>query len=56
MTPTQALMHLGPLHAGEAYLMTAAALAPFVVLAIIVAVVSRRDRRAEERERVSRDV
>lgn len=50
------LMHLGPLHPVEAYLMTALALGPFIVLAIVIAVVSRRDRRAEKQERASRDV
>lgn len=45
------LMHMGPLHAGEAYAITIFALAPFVVLAVVITVVSRRDRRAVERER-----
>jgi hypothetical protein len=40
-------MHLGPLHAADAYTLTALALAPFVVVAVIIALVSRRDRRAE---------
>jgi hypothetical protein len=42
------LLHLGALHPAEAYLMTALALAPFVVVAVIIAVVSRRDRRTDD--------
>lgn len=48
------LMHLGPLHPVEAYAMTALALAPFVVLAVVIMVVSRRDRRAMEQEQATR--
>ncbi|HET7326162.1 MAG TPA: hypothetical protein VFJ14_02635 [Nocardioidaceae bacterium] len=55
MHPALVLMHLGPLHAGEAYAMTALALAPFVLLAIVITVVSRRDRRAERRRDDSRN-
>jgi len=47
-------LHMGSLHAAEAYAMAALALGPFVVLAIVITVVSRRDRRAEEQDRTSR--
>jgi hypothetical protein len=48
------LLHLGPLHPAEAYLTTALALAPFVVVAVVVALVSRRDRRTADLERAAR--
>jgi hypothetical protein len=44
-------LHLGALHPMETLLMAALALGPFVILAVVVTVVSRRDRRAEACER-----
>jgi hypothetical protein len=40
-------LHLGALHPVEALAMGGLALGPFVILAVVVTVVSRRDRRAE---------
>ena len=39
--------HLGALHPAETLAMTALTVGPFVVLAVVVAVVSRRDRRSD---------
>lgn len=39
-------LHLGALHPMETLAMAALALGPFVILAVVVALVSRRDRRA----------
>lgn len=41
------LGHLGALHPVETLAMTLLALGPFVIIAVVVAVVSRRDRRQE---------
>jgi hypothetical protein len=46
---TGTTLHFGSLHPLETLVMAALALAPFVVLAIVVAVVSRRDRRQDSR-------
>jgi len=43
-------MHLGALHPVETLAMGVLALGPFVILAVVVTIVSRRDRRAEARE------
>ena len=43
-------LHLGALHPVEALAMGVLALGPFVILAVVVTIVSRRDRRAEARE------
>jgi len=40
-------LHMGALHPLESLVMAALALGPFVVLAVVVTVVSRRDRRAQ---------
>jgi hypothetical protein len=40
-------MHLGALHPMETLAMAALSLGPFLVLAAVITVVSRRDRRAE---------
>lgn len=42
----QVLMHLGELHAYEKLLVAIIAVGPFVVLALVVAVMRRRDHRA----------
>jgi hypothetical protein len=47
MVPLVAPLHMGALHPVESLAMAALALGPFVVLAVVVTVVSRRDRRAE---------
>jgi hypothetical protein len=44
-------LHLGALHPVETLAMGMLALGPFVILAVVVTIVSRRDRRAEARER-----
>jgi Flp pilus assembly protein TadB len=44
-------LHLGALHPVETLAMGVLALGPFVILALVVTIVSRRDRRAEARER-----
>jgi hypothetical protein len=44
-------LHLGALHPVETLAMGVLALGPFVILAVVVTIVSRRDRRAEARER-----
>jgi hypothetical protein len=41
------LLHLGSLHTYEKVLVALVALGPFVVLAVLVVVVRRRDQRAE---------
>jgi cytochrome c-type biogenesis protein CcmH/NrfF len=46
-------MHLGTLHPVETLVMALLALAPFVILAVVVTVVSRRDRRAEAAQSVT---
>ncbi|MPZ97079.1 MAG: hypothetical protein GEU96_19750 [Propionibacteriales bacterium] len=46
--------HLGSLHAAEGYALAIFALGPFVVLAIVITIVSRRDRAAERHERHER--
>ncbi len=43
-------LHLGALHPVETLAMAVLALGPFLILAAVVTVVSRRDRRAEARE------
>jgi hypothetical protein len=43
-------LHLGALHPMETVAMAALALGPFVILAVVVSVVSRRDRRAQADE------
>jgi cytochrome c-type biogenesis protein CcmH/NrfF len=43
-------MHLGALHPVETLAMGVLALGPFVILAVVVTIVSRRDRRAEAQE------
>jgi membrane protein implicated in regulation of membrane protease activity len=43
------VLHLGALHPVEALLTAALALAPFAILAVVVTVVSRRDRRQATR-------
>jgi len=40
-------LHLGALHPVETLAMGVLALGPFVILAVVVTIVSRRDRRAE---------
>jgi len=40
-------LHMGALHPMESLVMAALALGPFVILAVVVTVVSRRDRRTE---------
>ena len=45
--------HLGALHPVESLVMVTLALVPFAILAVVVAVVSRRDRRAEARGRAA---
>jgi hypothetical protein len=40
----QLLQHLGPLHAGEGILTALLALVPFLLLAVVVGVMTRRDR------------
>ncbi|HEX2176856.1 MAG TPA: hypothetical protein VHG70_13190 [Nocardioidaceae bacterium] len=40
-------LHLGALHPVEALAMAVLALGPFVILAVVVTIVSRRDRRAD---------
>jgi hypothetical protein len=50
-------LHLGALHPVETLAMGVLALGPFVILAVVVTIVSRRDRRAEAqatRERSAR--
>ena len=47
MVPLVVPLHMGALHPVETLVMTALALGPFVVLALVVTVVSRRDRRTE---------
>lgn len=37
-------MHMGALHGAEVFILSGLALGPFVILATVVAVVSRRDR------------
>lgn len=49
--PTLIPLHLGTLHPFESYLTAALTLGPFVVVAVVVTLVSRRDRRAEAEER-----
>jgi hypothetical protein len=48
-------LHLGALHPAESWVLAALTLVPFVVLALVVALASRRDRRAatqpDERDR-----
>jgi hypothetical protein len=56
MTAMALPLHLGGLHPMESLLMGGLALAPFVILAVVVTVVSRRDRRAEREERTERAV
>jgi hypothetical protein len=46
-------LHLGALHPVETLAMAVLALGPFVILAVVVTIVSRRDRRAEARERAA---
>jgi Flp pilus assembly protein TadB len=46
-------LHLGALHPVETLAMGVLALGPFVILAVVVTIVSRRDRRAEARERAA---
>jgi Flp pilus assembly protein TadB len=46
-------LHLGALHPVETLAMGMLALGPFVILAVVVTIVSRRDRRAEARERAA---
>jgi flagellar biosynthesis/type III secretory pathway M-ring protein FliF/YscJ len=43
-------LHLGALHPMETVAMAALALGPFVILAVVVKVVSRRDRRSQADE------
>jgi uncharacterized membrane protein len=43
-------LHLGALHPMETVAMAALALGPFVILAVVVTVVSRRDRRTDADE------
>lgn len=40
-------LHMGALHPMESLVMAALALGPFVVIAVVVTVVSRRDRRTQ---------
>jgi hypothetical protein len=40
-------LHMGALHPLESLVMAALALGPFVILAVVVTVVSRRDRRTQ---------
>jgi hypothetical protein len=47
MVPLVVPLHMGALHPVESLVMVALALGPFVVLAVVVTVVSRRDRRTE---------
>jgi hypothetical protein len=44
-------LHLGALHPVETLAMAVLALGPFVILAVVVTVVSRRDRRADAEAR-----
>jgi type VI protein secretion system component VasK len=44
-------LHLGALHPMETLAMGVLALGPFVILAVVVTIVSRRDRRAQAGER-----
>lgn len=44
-------LHFGALHPLETLAMAALALGPFVLLAVVLTVVSRRDRRTEAAER-----
>jgi hypothetical protein len=53
--PMVLAQHLGALHPLETLAMAALTLGPFVVLAVVVAVVSRRDRRAESAGQATRD-
>ncbi|MGH3314688.1 MAG: hypothetical protein ACRDO0_00955 [Nocardioidaceae bacterium] len=46
-------LHLGALHPVETLAMGVLALGPFVILAVVVTIVSRRDRRAEAREQAA---
>jgi hypothetical protein len=55
MVPTVLAQHLGALHPVETLAMAALTLGPFVVLAVVVTVVSRRDRRADGAGQATRD-
>lgn len=48
--PSLLPLHLGALHPMETLVMAVLALGPFVILALVVTVVSRRDRRTETGE------
>ena len=50
MLPLVVPLHMGALHPVESLAMTALSLGPFVVIAVVVKVASRRDRRAEAEE------
>ncbi len=50
------LLHLGALHPVERLLVLLVAFGPFVVLAVVVYVVRRRDIAEEEREAVREDL
>lgn len=50
------LLHLGALHPVERLLVLLVAFGPFVVLAVVVYVVRRRDIAEEERETVREDL
>jgi hypothetical protein len=45
--PLLVVGHLGALHPVESWALVGLALVPFLVLAVVVALASRRDRRAE---------
>jgi hypothetical protein len=45
--PLLGVWHLGALHPVESWALAALAVVPFVVLAVVVALASRRDRRAD---------
>ncbi len=50
MLPLVVPLHMGALHPVEGLVMTALSLGPFVVVAVVVRVASRRDRRSEAEE------
>jgi hypothetical protein len=54
MTGLVVPLHMGALHPLESLFLAALALAPFVVLSVVVTVMSRRDRRAHAQRRVAR--
>jgi hypothetical protein len=55
MAPMALAQHLGALHPAETLAMAALALGPFVILAVVVTVVSRRDRRVDSAGQATRD-